>query len=520
LAVGVFSTFAQAASVQAAAPFAVTRQTHDERAEWIALDGRRVAYGSGSDASLMHAGDGLIEARLQLGAPIRDAFLYSEWLYINAQGGGLAVVDLRRPRAGAVPLTIDVPFAAAVRTTRIGEHLAVLEDGFGLRLFELPPPAGHGMHAGPHRDAHEVRPAGTLAIAGTFTAVGSSGVWLLVATEGGRLLVIDAHRVEAPRLERTIDLGADIVAVGGSGARVYALREDGLTVVDLAGDDETLVRGVYPEIRGRAIAIAGRELHVADPGITTLTDHTAGAVLHFVNVSNFVFTPEDITINPGDSVRWTNTSGSHNVISCDGVSDPSQCGGAVAAEGLFTSGGAAFGAWTYTKLFTVVGNNPYYCVVHVSGNMIGSVTVEAPVIAPPGTPDGSLGTDPLLVAKAPLVGSPNRLIVTWDATTCPEAAGYELLFGEDVDLPATLGGTYGLLGQICSIGTSGNLAWTAPPTPAPGAFHWYLVVATDGVSAEGSWGQNSGPNERTGPGPGGSSGTCRSAKDLSNACGQ
>jgi plastocyanin len=70
---------------------------------------------------------------------------------------------------------------------------------------------------------------------------------------------------------------------------------------------------------------------------------------HDVTVTNFSFSPQTLTINTGDAVRWTNVLGNHNVV---------------ADDNSFTSGPLAPAPWEYTHTFSAVGNNPYYCELH------------------------------------------------------------------------------------------------------------------------------------------------------------
>jgi len=90
-------------------------------------------------------------------------------------------------------------------------------------------------------------------------------------------------------------------------------------------------------------------------------------ILHVVELSTSdVFTPANITIDVGDTVRWVNNGGFHNVI---------------ADDGSFTSGDPAFNPWVYENVFRASGDNPYYCVIH--GNtggigMSGVITVQIP----------------------------------------------------------------------------------------------------------------------------------------------
>ena len=63
-----------------------------------------------------------------------------------------------------------------------------------------------------------------------------------------------------------------------------------------------------------------------------------------------VFDPQTVTINPGDTVTWTNEGGHHNVIS---------------DTGLFTSGPpSSLPGWTFSHTFPSLGSFPDDCEVH------------------------------------------------------------------------------------------------------------------------------------------------------------
>ncbi len=88
--------------------------------------------------------------------------------------------------------------------------------------------------------------------------------------------------------------------------------------------------------------------------------------LHTVEVSDFVFTPSDLTIMVNDTVRWVNQGGNHNVV---------------ADDASFTSGAPSTAAWVYERVFTSAGSNPYYCVNHGGPGgtgMSGVITVQDP----------------------------------------------------------------------------------------------------------------------------------------------
>ena len=101
-----------------------------------------------------------------------------------------------------------------------------------------------------------------------------------------------------------------------------------------------------------------------------------------VRLDGLLFLPADITIDVGDTVHWEWVSGNHNVES--GVIDA----GAGVPDDNFRSGDpTAMVGTTYEVVFdqAFLGANPmagdvypYYCIVHASVNMAGTITVVPP----------------------------------------------------------------------------------------------------------------------------------------------
>lgn len=105
---------------------------------------------------------------------------------------------------------------------------------------------------------------------------------------------------------------------------------------------------------------------------------TAGAAMQPVAVTDFDFAPADVTITAGDTVRWTNTAGNHNVVFDDGsFSRP--------VEGA---------TWTTDRTFTTAGTFSYYCMPHQGIGMTGVVRVTAGVTFPPPAPIPPIPTPP------------------------------------------------------------------------------------------------------------------------------
>jgi predicted lipoprotein with Yx(FWY)xxD motif/plastocyanin len=92
----------------------------------------------------------------------------------------------------------------------------------------------------------------------------------------------------------------------------------------------------------------------------------ASQTSHAVSVSSNVFTPDDITINVGDTVIWTNSQGNHNVNGTQSKfpSNPESFGNDVGA------------GWVFSHVFTIAGNYDYQCDPHASFGMTGKVKVE------------------------------------------------------------------------------------------------------------------------------------------------
>jgi plastocyanin len=115
----------------------------------------------------------------------------------------------------------------------------------------------------------------------------------------------------------------------------------------------------------------------------TITVISNGQVSHTVEVTNFVFTPSELTVNAGDTVIWNNTEGSHNVDGTQAVypDNPESFGNDVGA------------GWVFSHVFTIPGTYDYQCDPHAQYGMVGQVTVQGTAASIPGSPDTDhLGT--------------------------------------------------------------------------------------------------------------------------------
>ncbi len=123
-------------------------------------------------------------------------------------------------------------------------------------------------------------------------------------------------------------------------------------------------------------------------GAWLLSPRPVPAASFNVTMNDFNFDPPSLTIAPGDTVTWNNSSGTTHT---------STSGAACAADSLW-SGSVATGS-SFSKTFTGFTNGvyPYFCIPHCGlFNMKGSLTITGAVANVP--PSISL-TDPAAGAK-------------------------------------------------------------------------------------------------------------------------
>ncbi|MFZ9206644.1 MAG: T9SS type A sorting domain-containing protein [Schleiferiaceae bacterium] len=94
----------------------------------------------------------------------------------------------------------------------------------------------------------------------------------------------------------------------------------------------------------------------------------SSATNHQIQVGSNFFNPAALTVVLGDTVTWTQVSGSHNVNGSLTTFPTNPAG--------FTSGAVAGGTWTFSHQFTVIGVYNYQCDPHIPA-MVGTVTVTA-----------------------------------------------------------------------------------------------------------------------------------------------
>lgn len=96
----------------------------------------------------------------------------------------------------------------------------------------------------------------------------------------------------------------------------------------------------------------------------------------------------DLTIDVGDTVKWTWTSINHTVTSNVGSTE------------TFDSGFLGPIGSTYSYTFTLEGTNPYYCAIHGALSMSGTITVQ-----------NSLGLDEESISEFKMYPNPSNSVL-------------------------------------------------------------------------------------------------------------
>ena len=124
---------------------------------------------------------------------------------------------------------------------------------------------------------------------------------------------------------------------------------------------------------------------------------TASAAGHDVGISDFAFSPNSITIAPGDTVTWTNSDGTTHTVTGN--------------NGSWGSGNLANGG-TYTHQFNETGDFAYHCSIHSS--MTGAVHVTSDGGTPPQPHNPGLsGSTLIAIIAAVAVVAAVSIAVLW-----------------------------------------------------------------------------------------------------------
>ena len=127
------------------------------------------------------------------------------------------------------------------------------------------------------------------------------------------------------------------------------------------------------KVHGAVAAPLIRPLLCLLPLLLLFSASGADAAEHFVTTVGNTFSPQELEIESGDAVTWSNGGGLHNVSADDGSF---RCANGCDGEG--GNGAPSFSSWEFSLIFTDEGDIPYFCEIHgLSGGigMSGLITV-------------------------------------------------------------------------------------------------------------------------------------------------
>jgi len=112
--------------------------------------------------------------------------------------------------------------------------------------------------------------------------------------------------------------------------------------------------------------------------VLSIAGSTALAAGHVVNVGQngqLSFSPQTLTIDPGDSVTFINKGGTHNVVADD---NSFRCARGCDGDGHGGNGGASNSLWIASLTFNTPGKIGYFCEVHGAPGqgMFGTIIVR------------------------------------------------------------------------------------------------------------------------------------------------
>ena len=167
---------------------------------------------------------------------------------------------------------------------------------------------------------------------------------------------------------------------------------------------------------GAALVFAATQVVAARPAHAATAVAINGAA--GCSGSTFCYSPAAASVSPGDTVTWTNQSGTaHTVTRCD----PAACNGTDAGTGsdaAFDLSVAANNGATANQTFNGAGTYNYYCKIHGFAVMHGTVTVQGQTGAT--TTTSTTGTTP---STSPTVSTTPQTTPTTSApATAPASA--------------------------------------------------------------------------------------------------
>ena len=138
--------------------------------------------------------------------------------------------------------------------------------------------------------------------------------------------------------------------------------------------------GMRRFVAATAVALAGAMLALVPATVARAATSQASDPVVTISTScggpQFCFTPATLTITDGDTVTWSDESGTEHVVTrCD----PADCNGASGGSGTDSgfSAGDVPANGSYSHTFHGAGTYTYFCAIHGYAAMHGEIVVTA-----------------------------------------------------------------------------------------------------------------------------------------------
>jgi len=148
---------------------------------------------------------------------------------------------------------------------------------------------------------------------------------------------------------------------GGNGTATFGEVDPGAYDVELALP-AGLVLAVGESAR-KGVSVTAAGVVQIEFALTESGGGENGEVVEVILTSSFTFSPSEVTISPGTTVRWVNAAAIYHTITPDGHSEWSAA--------TVTQAGQ-----TFEHTFQAAGTFPYYCEPHRALGMAGTITVQ------------------------------------------------------------------------------------------------------------------------------------------------
>lgn len=223
----------------------------------------------------------------------------------------------------------------------------------GSWTLTIVPPAGHDLATG------QSATVSVTVVAGQTTTVNVN----LVALAGTGTITASVDADGSPRSGVSVELftdgGATPIATGTTGA-AGTFDFTGLTAgsYDLA----IVVPAGFVLAPGQT---ARRDVTLAAGGSPTVTFEiqATGGIVEISATSSLTFSSDDVTISPGTTVRWTNTSSLFHTVTPDGHTE-------------WSSADLSGNGSTFSHTFSTPGTYAYFCSPHQGDGMVGVIRVQ------------------------------------------------------------------------------------------------------------------------------------------------